>query len=115
MKISELSEKTGISSYTLRFYEKKGLLDQYYIERNRNGYRSYRNEIILVLNIIKFAKQIGFTLKQIEVIFKSNIVEDKRKVLQILYEKEIQINKSIDEMNAMKILIQKKIQKIEIG
>jgi DNA-binding transcriptional MerR regulator len=38
MKIGELSERTGIPTRMLRYYEQQGLLDS---ERSANGYRSY--------------------------------------------------------------------------
>lgn len=38
MKISAFAELTGISAYTLRYYEKKGLLA---VQRDQNGCRNY--------------------------------------------------------------------------
>ena len=38
MKIKEVSEMTGISIDTLRYYEKDGLLD--YVQRDENGRRN---------------------------------------------------------------------------
>jgi len=38
MKIGELSERTGIPTRMLRYYEEQGLLSS---ERSANGYRSY--------------------------------------------------------------------------
>lgn len=38
MKIGELSERTGIPTRMLRYYEQQGLLSS---ERSTNGYRSY--------------------------------------------------------------------------
>ena len=39
MQIKEVQEKLKISSYTLRYYEKMGLIQPY---RDENGYRNYR-------------------------------------------------------------------------
>ena len=38
MQIKEVQEKLKISSYTLRYYEKMGLIQPY---RDENGYRNY--------------------------------------------------------------------------
>ena len=38
MKIGAFAELTGISAYTLRYYEKKGLLA---VQRDQNGCRNY--------------------------------------------------------------------------
>ncbi|MER5260368.1 MerR family transcriptional regulator [Streptomyces sp. NPDC002855] len=43
MKISELSQHTGISSRSLRYYEQQGLLDP---RRLPNGYRDYSKESV---------------------------------------------------------------------
>ena len=41
MKIGAFAELTGISAYTLRYYEKKGLL---FVKRDQNGCRNYLAE-----------------------------------------------------------------------
>ena len=41
MKIGAFAELTGISAYTLRYYEKKGLL---FVKRGQNGCRNYLAE-----------------------------------------------------------------------
>ena len=41
MQIKEVQEKLKISSYTLRYYEKMGLIQPY---RDENGYRNYNEE-----------------------------------------------------------------------
>lgn len=63
MQIGELSEATGISRDTLRFYEKRGLLTA---RRGANGYRDYAPEAVDWLRYIRTAQQLGFTLKEIE-------------------------------------------------
>ena len=40
MKIGAFAELTGISAYTLRYYEKKGLL---FVKLGQNGCRNYRS------------------------------------------------------------------------
>ncbi|MFR3728117.1 MerR family DNA-binding transcriptional regulator [Lacrimispora sp.] len=39
LSIKQFSEKTGISEYTLRFYEKEGVLP--FVSRNDSGNRVY--------------------------------------------------------------------------
>lgn len=46
MKIKEVQEKLDISSYTLRYYEKMGLVKPY---RDENGYRNYSDNDIKIL------------------------------------------------------------------
>lgn len=63
MQIGEIASATGISRDTLRFYEKRGLLNA---RRNANGYRDYPPEAVDWLRYIRTAQQLGFSLKEIE-------------------------------------------------
>lgn len=64
MLISELSQKTGVSKGTLRFYEKAGLLNSAN-KRGENNYRNYDDEDVSRLEFIKHGKALGFTLSEI--------------------------------------------------
>lgn len=63
MQIGEIAQKTGISRDTLRFYETRGLIRAH---RRPNGYRHYPEGTLFVLDFIVTAKQLGFTLAEIE-------------------------------------------------
>jgi len=63
MKIGELASATGLSRDTLRFYEKRGLLQP---RRRDNGYRDYPPEAVQWLCYLRSAQQLGFTLAEIE-------------------------------------------------
>lgn len=63
MQIGELSQRTGISRDTLRFYEKRGFIRA---ARRPNGYRHYPAETVQLLDFIAMAKKLGFTLAEIE-------------------------------------------------
>ena len=64
MLISELSQKTGVSKDTLRFYEKAGLLNSTN-KRGENNYRNYDDEAVSRLEFIKHGKSLGCTLSEI--------------------------------------------------
>jgi MerR family copper efflux transcriptional regulator len=63
MQIGELAVATGLSRDTLRFYEKRGLLQS---RRLANGYRDYPNEAVQWLCYLRSAQALGFTLAEIE-------------------------------------------------
>jgi DNA-binding transcriptional MerR regulator len=63
MQIGEIASATGISRDTLRFYEKRGLLNA---RRSANGYRDYPPEAVDWLRYIRTAQQLGFSLTEIE-------------------------------------------------
>jgi DNA-binding transcriptional MerR regulator len=64
MKIKELSDATGISRDTIRFYEKTGVLPK--AKKEKNGYRRYPAESVVQLKMISRAKVLGFTLNEIK-------------------------------------------------
>ena len=62
MRIGTLSELTGLSRDSLRFYEKRGLLQA---RRSDNGYRDSPEEAVQWLGYVRTAQQLGFTLAEI--------------------------------------------------
>ena len=63
MRIGELSERTGISTSRIRFYEKHDVLPK--PARNGNGYRTYPDTAAKILELIDTAQQLGFSLNEI--------------------------------------------------
>ncbi|GAB5546354.1 MAG: MerR family transcriptional regulator [Sandaracinaceae bacterium] len=63
MRIKEAAEKAGVGVETLRYYERRGLLDA--PPRTGAGYRSYDAEAVRVVRFIKGAQELGFTLKEV--------------------------------------------------
>ncbi len=62
MQIGELATAAGVSRETLRFYERQGLIRA---RRLDNSYRDYPDEALLLVNYIRTAQQLGFTLTEI--------------------------------------------------
>jgi len=63
MRIGELARISGTRPATLRYYEARGLLAR--PERTEAGYRSYTPESAAQLRLIRWAKGLGFTLREI--------------------------------------------------
>lgn len=66
MRIGEVTEAVGVSTPTIRFYERKGLLPQ--PQRGPNGYREYDDSILTTLAFIRNAQGAGLTLAEIATI-----------------------------------------------
>ncbi|MEO0376447.1 MAG: MerR family transcriptional regulator, partial [Cyanobacteria bacterium P01_A01_bin.17] len=64
MKIGELAKRTDLSIDTIRFYEKKGLLDPKHVQRRANNYRNYTEEAVGRLKLVREAKRLGFSLSE---------------------------------------------------
>ena len=62
--IGKLSERSGASTDTIRYYEKLGVLGK--ADRAANGYRVYGEEALRVLLFVRRAKVMNFTLEEIK-------------------------------------------------
>jgi MerR family mercuric resistance operon transcriptional regulator len=63
VRIGELGRLTGVPSATIRYYERRGLLGK--PQRTPSGYRIYPAEAGMQLRLIRWAKEVGFTLREI--------------------------------------------------
>ena len=63
MNMREFSNKVGLSSHTLRYYEKIGLLKN--IHRNASGHRHYTSQDVAWVTFIKRLKETGMRLNEI--------------------------------------------------
>jgi MerR family mercuric resistance operon transcriptional regulator len=64
MRTSQLAEQAEVNSETLRYYERRGLLEQ--PPRTPGGYRDYPAGAVELLRFIKRAQDLGFTLDEVE-------------------------------------------------
>ncbi|MGM9537093.1 MAG: MerR family transcriptional regulator [Candidatus Onthomonas sp.] len=71
MKINEVETLVGITKKNIRFYEAEGLLSP---QRNReNGYRTYEEADVVVLQQIKLLRKLGLPLSEIRAIQQGTI------------------------------------------
>lgn len=67
MLINELSKHTGVTIHTLRYYENLGLISGVSDETvTSNNYKNYDENVAKRVEIIKEAKEAGFTLSEIK-------------------------------------------------
>ncbi|MGH3326756.1 MAG: MerR family transcriptional regulator [Streptomycetales bacterium] len=64
MRTSELAGRAGVNVQTLRYYERRGLLDP--PPRSRAGYRDYPPGAVRVLRFVRRAQELGFTLAEVD-------------------------------------------------
>ena len=86
MKIGQLSERTGIASSRIRYYESIGLLKL--VDRQPNGYRNYPPEAVLVLNLITTAQKAGYSLDELRTLLPADLTQwEHNKLLESLKDK----------------------------
>lgn len=105
MLINELSKKTGISTHTIRFYEKSGLIEgKQDASVKSNNYFHYDDVTIEKLEFISEAKSVGFTIKEIGQIMDAWYKRKytKKQKLDILEDKLISLELKMKEIKGMK-------------
>src|SRR6478609_6669197 len=62
LTIGEVSQRSGVASSALRFYEEKGLITP---ERAGSGHRRYPRAVLRRIAFVVFAQRVGLTLDEI--------------------------------------------------
>ncbi len=59
----QLAKRAGVNIETIRYYEKRGIIPE--LRRKESGYRLYPSNTVTRIQFIKHAKELGFSLKEI--------------------------------------------------
>jgi DNA-binding transcriptional MerR regulator len=63
LRTGQVAERAGVNIQTLRYYERRGLLTE--PSRSIGGHRLYPPDTVALLNVIKAAQRLGFTLDEV--------------------------------------------------
>ena len=102
MNISDVAKKTGLTSKAIRFYEEKGVVTPPL--RSENGYRRYGTRHLDELNLLRQARQVGFTLdecRELVALF-NNPARHSADVKARTLQKADEIAAHIEELHAMR-------------
>ena len=104
--IKDLVHKTGLSADTIRFYEKKNLLQPSF--RGDNNYRYYQDEALKRLIFIQRCRALDISLKEIEYLIQleQNPQQDCGAVNQLIDEHLKQVDQKIIELQKFQIQLQ---------
>ena len=102
MKISELADHAGVSTSSIRYYERIGLLPT--PPRSNNGYRDYDDESLARVAFVTHAKRIGLTLEQISGLLPVwngvNCPETHDQISKMVESKRLEVLARIEELQA---------------
>jgi MerR family Zn(II)-responsive transcriptional regulator of zntA len=118
MLISELAKRTRVSIHTLRYYENYGLIKGQTDETVKtNNYKHYDESLLERIQLIKEAKEIGFTLSEIKDLLEdwfSNQLPVAKKVA-VLEAKITEIDSKIKQFKQVKKMLIDGIQEVRDG
>jgi DNA-binding transcriptional MerR regulator len=110
MKISEVSEHSGISSDTLRYYERIGLLPP--VNRSESGIRDYSEDDLRRVEFVKCMRNAGLPievlLEYVGLVAQGDETAERRR--QILVEQREQIITTIEELEKVLGILDHKIE-----
>ncbi|TRZ38487.1 MerR family transcriptional regulator [Niallia circulans] len=110
MKIQELAKQTGLTAYTIRFYEKEGLFDTRHVRRDDNNYRNYTDEAIERLKLIKKFQGVGCSISELKEILldvdtntrtNEQVIEWICQKISEIERKRIEYKQMLDTLNIM--------------
>ena len=104
MFIGEISKRTGFSPDTIRWYEKIGLIQTSRSSNGDNDYRTFGEDSVRRLQLIKGIKVYGFTIKEVGLLLEQEDMDslDCSAIGQFVNGKIAQIEAKIKEMELLK-------------
>lgn len=108
MTIGELANKAGVNVQTVRYYEREGLLPEAHRWPD-SGYRDFDDDALLRLRFIRSAKDLGFTLREIEELIEMRVLpgESCTEVRQLIGAKVADLDRRMKEMRRLRRVLVK--------
>ena len=105
MKIGELASRTGLNASAIRYYEKLGLVPAPY---RASGQRRFTDEAIYRVLLIRFARDMDFSLEEIKVFLSG--LSDKAPVgkrwKKLAHSKIKQVDVTVVRAKRLKLLLE---------
>ncbi|PAK42639.1 transcriptional regulator, partial [Priestia megaterium] len=109
LTISEMAKLRGVTTETLRHYDRIGLFKPFYVDEN-TGYRYYSIFQYEVLGTIKELRQIGMSIDEIKYYFNER---NMKKSLDILRDKHAELVLKLEEIMELEENIRHKIKNLD--
>ena len=103
MTISKAARKAGVGVETIRFYERKGLIEQP-LKRAFGGFRVYSDDVVHRVRFIRQAQELGFSLKEIDELLslRADPAADSGDVRERARAKVTEVNRKIVELERIR-------------
>jgi len=112
LTIGKLAAAGGVGVETIRFYQRKGLLDQ---PGRDVGIRRYGSDDLRRLRFIRQAQAAGFTLEQIRELLDLDTGEDRSRARQLAWGRIEALNGKIKELEQARDALQRLAAECEVG
>ncbi len=93
--IGKLAQAGGVGVETVRFYQKKGLIE---VPPNADGFRQYSDDDLRKLYFIKSAQTAGFTLDEIKELIALDSTHERQRAHRLAVSRLKALNAKISEL-----------------
>jgi MerR family mercuric resistance operon transcriptional regulator len=111
MTIGRLAQEAGVNVETVRYYQRRGLLDE--PQKPAGGHRRYQSSVLKRIAFIRRAQALGFSLAEIETLLKYSDGTRWKETRQIAERKLENLLLHIDQLckmrDSLKALIKKSV------
>jgi MerR family copper efflux transcriptional regulator len=115
MMIHDIAALLGVSTDTVRYYEREGLLDERHVARKPNGYRDYGDAATERMRLLLQARRSGMSVAEVKTLAEAfddgTLTIDLQ--LKLLQEKLAGLNQQARALNAARTTIAAKIADLE--
>lgn len=110
--IGTLARLSGVSVETVRYYERRALLEQ---PPRGDGYRRYSEADVERLRFVRRAKELGFTLAEIKDLLAAAECGSAAAILAAARSKHFQVEERIAELDALRARLDTLVRTCERG
>jgi MerR family mercuric resistance operon transcriptional regulator len=100
LTIGKLAERAGVNVETIRYYQRRGLLDE--PKKPLGGYRRYPSETVKRVRFIKRAQGLGFTLEEVAGLLRLDAAGACAETRELAAHKLALIEVKLSELGAMR-------------
>lgn len=113
MTIGRLATAAGVNVETVRYYQRRGLLDEPH--KPFRGYRHYPDDTVKRLRFIKRAQALGFTLEEIAGLLRLDGADCCADTRELAAHKVVVIEQKLSDLAAMRDALKALMRQCESG
>lgn len=108
LRVGELAERAGMNAWTVRFYERRGLLTA---SRSASGYRIFGDDAVETIAFIREAQKLGLTLAEVGEIIAIRRGGRKpcKHVRRLLEQRIDQVTREFEALNRLKTTLEDRL------
>jgi len=115
MLIHEVAEHFGITTDTVRYYEKQGLLTEKHVRQRANGYREYTEASLERIRLIRLGKIANFSLAELRSgieLWESGKLSEEQKA-EIWHKQLERLDKQFEALQESRNFIMSKLKQLQ--